>query len=226
MIRAARARPEGCWGRQRPSGNSLMACRTGVVSPRSWRDALAGSGVLRPPRVWPATGTAIAPDAHASRLPGPIQAVNRNQPQVPGAVACRLPTRDPRQRQRCLQWEAIMADKPDVHPSSDDESDVAKFAALVDAPVTALGLPGGAANALERALGVKTVRDLAENSYVRRPQAIPTLARGKHQYGRVVCAFSLVCDRVGLHGRRPGIVVLPGPVGSWRLPVVHRGDQP
>ncbi len=72
-----------------------------------------------------------------------------------------------------------MADEPDVHPSSDDESDVAKFAALVDAPVTALGLPERAADALEQALGVKTVRDLAENKYVRRAQAILTLADGK-----------------------------------------------
>jgi hypothetical protein len=74
-----------------------------------------------------------------------------------------------------------MADKPDVHPSSDDEPDAAKFAALVDAPIAALGLPERAATALEQALGVKTVRDLAENRYVRRAQAILTLARGKHQ---------------------------------------------
>jgi hypothetical protein len=72
-----------------------------------------------------------------------------------------------------------MADESDVHPSS-EESDVAKFAALVDAPVTALGLPQRAAEALERALGVKTVRDLAENKYVRRAQAILTLAAGRH----------------------------------------------
>ncbi len=68
-----------------------------------------------------------------------------------------------------------MADEPDVHPSS-DESDAAKFAALVDAPVTALGLPRRAAEALAQALGVKTVRDLAENKYVRRAQAIVHLA--------------------------------------------------
>jgi hypothetical protein len=73
-----------------------------------------------------------------------------------------------------------MADEPDVHPSSDDESDVARFAALVDAPVTALGLPERAAEALEQALGVKTVSDLAENKYVRRAQAILTLADGKN----------------------------------------------
>jgi hypothetical protein len=72
-----------------------------------------------------------------------------------------------------------VADTPDIHPSSDDASDVAKFAALIDAPVTALGLPERAADALEQALGVKTVRDLAENKYVRRAQAILTLADGK-----------------------------------------------
>jgi hypothetical protein len=72
-----------------------------------------------------------------------------------------------------------MADRPDVHPSSDDESDVAKFAALVDAPIVALGLPERAAEALAQALGVKTVRDLAENKYVRRAQAILTLVDGK-----------------------------------------------
>jgi hypothetical protein len=72
-----------------------------------------------------------------------------------------------------------MAEKPDVHPSS-DETDVAKFAALVDAPVTALGLPQRAADALAQALGVKTVRDLAENKYVRRAQAILTLVQGKN----------------------------------------------
>jgi hypothetical protein len=72
-----------------------------------------------------------------------------------------------------------MADEPDIHPPADDESDVAKFAALVDAPVTALGLPDRAAEALEQALGVKTVRDLAENKYVRRAQAILTLADAK-----------------------------------------------
>jgi hypothetical protein len=72
-----------------------------------------------------------------------------------------------------------MADRPDVHPSSDDESDVVKFAALVDAPIVAVGLPERAAEALEQALGVKTVRDLAENKYVRRAQAILTLVDGK-----------------------------------------------
>ena len=73
-----------------------------------------------------------------------------------------------------------MADESDIHPTADDESDAARFAALVDAPVAALGLPERAADALEQALGVKTVRDLAENKYVRRAQAILTLADAKN----------------------------------------------
>jgi hypothetical protein len=79
-----------------------------------------------------------------------------------------------------LRREATVADEPDVHRSSDDESDVARFAGLVDAPVAALGLPERAAEALAQALGVRTVRDLADNRYVRRAQAILTLAKGKN----------------------------------------------
>jgi hypothetical protein len=49
-----------------------------------------------------------------------------------------------------------MADKPDVRPSSDDESDVAKFAALVDAPVgggaVQVDAPGGQPAAVKSAL--------------------------------------------------------------------------
>jgi hypothetical protein len=56
---------------------------------------------------------------------------------------------------------------------------VDKFAALADAPVTALGLSSSDADALERALDVKTVRDLADNKYVRRSQAIVNLANEK-----------------------------------------------
>jgi hypothetical protein len=65
-----------------------------------------------------------------------------------------------------------MVEHPDIHPPPDDQSDVDKFAGLVDAPVTALGLSSGAADALAQALGVKSVRDLADNKYVRRAQAI------------------------------------------------------
>jgi len=69
-----------------------------------------------------------------------------------------------------------MVEHPDIHRPPDDQPDVERFAALADAPVTALGLSGSAADALERALGIKSVRDLADNKYVRRAQAIVHLA--------------------------------------------------
>ena len=65
-----------------------------------------------------------------------------------------------------------MVEDPDIHPPPADQSDVDKFAALAEAPVTALGLSSGDADALEQALGVRSVRDLADNKYVRRAQAI------------------------------------------------------
>ena len=72
-----------------------------------------------------------------------------------------------------------MVEHPDIHPSPDDQPDVDKFAALADAPVTALGLSSSDAEALEQALDVKTVRDLADNKFVRRAQAIVNLANQK-----------------------------------------------
>jgi hypothetical protein len=72
-----------------------------------------------------------------------------------------------------------MVEHPDIHPLPDDQPDVDKFAALAVAPVTALGLSSSAADALEQALEVKTVRDLADNTYVRRAQAIVKLANEK-----------------------------------------------
>lgn len=45
-----------------------------------------------------------------------------------------------------------MFEDPDIHPPPNDQSDVGKFAALADAPVTALGLSSSAADALEQAL--------------------------------------------------------------------------
>ena len=65
-----------------------------------------------------------------------------------------------------------MVEHPDNHPPPDDQPDMDKFAGLADAPVTALGLPSSAADALAQALDVKSVRDLADNKYVRRAQAI------------------------------------------------------
>jgi hypothetical protein len=72
-----------------------------------------------------------------------------------------------------------MVEHPDIHQPPDDQSDVDRFAALADAPVTALGLSTGAADALEQALGVKSVRELADNKYVRPTQAIVHLANEK-----------------------------------------------
>jgi hypothetical protein len=72
-----------------------------------------------------------------------------------------------------------VTDRPEPNPPSDDESDVARFAGLADAPVTALGLSSSDADNLRQALNVETVRDLAENKYVRRAQAILTLAKAK-----------------------------------------------
>jgi hypothetical protein len=72
-----------------------------------------------------------------------------------------------------------MVDHPDIRPPPDDQPDVDKFAAMADAPVTALGLSGSDADALKQALGVKSVRELADNKYVRRAQAIVHLANEK-----------------------------------------------
>jgi hypothetical protein len=69
-----------------------------------------------------------------------------------------------------------MVEHSDSHRPSDDQPDVDKFTALADAPVTALGLSSGDADALEQALDVKSIRDLADNKYVRRAQAIVHLA--------------------------------------------------
>jgi hypothetical protein len=72
-----------------------------------------------------------------------------------------------------------MVEHPSIHPPPDDQPDVDRFAALADAPVTALGLSSSDADALGQALDVKTVRDLADNKYVRRAQAVVHLANEK-----------------------------------------------
>ena len=72
-----------------------------------------------------------------------------------------------------------MVEHLDIRPPPDDQADVDKFAALADAPLTALGLSTSDADALEQALDVKSVRDLADNRYVRRAQAIVHLANEK-----------------------------------------------
>jgi len=71
-----------------------------------------------------------------------------------------------------------MADPPQPDPPLNDDSEGMDFAALANAPVASLGLPERDADALEQALGVRTVRDLAENKYVRRAQANRYLANG------------------------------------------------
>jgi len=54
------------------------------------------------------------------------------------------------------------------------------FAELADAPVDALqGVSAGDAEHLRAAFNIKTVRQLAENKYVRWAQAITTLAGSK-----------------------------------------------
>jgi hypothetical protein len=72
-----------------------------------------------------------------------------------------------------------MVEHCDLPPSLDDQPDGDKLLALADAPVTALGLSSRAADALEGALDVKSVRDLADNKYVRRAQAIVNLGNQK-----------------------------------------------
>ena len=74
-----------------------------------------------------------------------------------------------------------MVEHPDIHPPPDDQSDVDKFAALADAPVTALGLSSSDADVLGQALAVKSVRDLVDNKYVRRAQAIVHLANERER---------------------------------------------
>jgi hypothetical protein len=69
-----------------------------------------------------------------------------------------------------------MVEHADIHLSSDGQSDVDRLLGLVDAPVAALGLSSSAAAALEQALEVRTVRELADNKFVRRAQAIVKLA--------------------------------------------------
>jgi hypothetical protein len=73
-----------------------------------------------------------------------------------------------------------MAEHSDIHRPPNDQPDVDKFTGLADAPVTALGLSSGDAEALEQALDVKSVRELADNKYVRRAQAIVHLANQKN----------------------------------------------
>ncbi|MEO7000975.1 MAG: hypothetical protein ABI068_04135 [Ktedonobacterales bacterium] len=53
-----------------------------------------------------------------------------------------------------------------------------EFGELADAPVDALeGVSKADAEALHKAFGIKTIRDLAENKFVLRAQAVTALAK-------------------------------------------------
>ena len=59
----------------------------------------------------------------------------------------------------------------------DKAFEVKSFEELADAPVDAIaGISKGDAEALTKALGIKTIRQLADNKYVRIAQALVTLA--------------------------------------------------
>ena len=91
-----------------------------------------------------------------------------------------------------------MVEHPDIHPPPGRPTGCGQVAALADAPVTALGLSSSAADALEQALDVKSVRDLADNKYVRRAQAIVNLANEKDHGDLLPCALgSAGCELVG-----------------------------
>ncbi len=65
----------------------------------------------------------------------------------------------------------------DIGKIMDKSYENKSFDDLADAPVDALeGLSAGDAEALKKALNIKTVRDLATNKYVLRAQAIANLA--------------------------------------------------
>jgi hypothetical protein len=57
-----------------------------------------------------------------------------------------------------------MVEHSDIHLPSGSHSDVDGLLDLADAAVAALGLSSSAATALEQALEVRTVRDLADNN--------------------------------------------------------------
>ena len=60
-----------------------------------------------------------------------------------------------------------------------------EFDELAAAPVDALeGLSKGDAEALQKALNIKTIRDLAEHKFVLRAQAIVHLAHAEKQMGK------------------------------------------
>jgi hypothetical protein len=66
----------------------------------------------------------------------------------------------------------------DITKFFDKAWETKEFADLVDAPVDAIaGLSASDAQTLKAALGIKTVRDLAENKFVLIAQAVVALSR-------------------------------------------------
>jgi hypothetical protein len=66
----------------------------------------------------------------------------------------------------------------DVTKFFDKEYEQKEFSELVEAPVDAIaGLSQADAEALTKALNIKTIRDLAENKYVLIAQAVVALSR-------------------------------------------------
>jgi nucleotidyltransferase/DNA polymerase involved in DNA repair len=67
---------------------------------------------------------------------------------------------------------------PDITKFFDKQFEQQEFSALADAPVDAIaGVSQSDAEALKAALGIKTIRDLAENKYVLIAQAVVALSK-------------------------------------------------
>lgn len=66
----------------------------------------------------------------------------------------------------------------DITKFFDKQYEQQDFSALADAPVEAIaGLSQSDAQALKSALGIKTVRELADNKFVRIAQAVVALSK-------------------------------------------------
>ena len=68
----------------------------------------------------------------------------------------------------------------DITKYVDKAHEQKEFAELAELPIDALqGVSKGDAEALQKALGIKTIRQLAENKFIRAAQAITLLAGPK-----------------------------------------------
>ncbi|BCM93369.1 hypothetical protein IAD21_05260 [Abditibacteriota bacterium] len=66
----------------------------------------------------------------------------------------------------------------DITKFFDKQYEQQEFSALADAPVDAIaGVSASDAEALKSAFGIKTIRDLADNKYVRIAQAVVALSK-------------------------------------------------